>query len=279
MVGSLMSNSVWHIASASAAGLAHLQQNTQCQDRLAHRTIETAGGEVLIAVVSDGAGSAEKGHCGAELACELFTAEVSAFLSTKNASVKSLSEEFGRRWVSYFQRKSAEVARKEGFLMGDYASTLVGAAVGTDCAVFYQIGDGGIVFSATGAPDSYLFGIAPQDALYVNMTDFITDEDAAVHLRYNRLEERVEDLILFSDGIFPVAVDYRSNQPHEPFLRPMITPLRNGNGQNGAGVLNEKLAGFLASPKLNEKTDDDKTIILASRAVLKKANVSAETSL
>jgi hypothetical protein len=41
----------------------------------------------------------------------------------------------------------------------------------------------------------------------------------------------------------------------------MIAPLRNGASND----LNEKLEKFLASPKINEKTDDDKTIILASR--------------
>ncbi len=42
----------------------------------------------------------------------------------------------------------------------------------------------------------------------------------------------------------------------------MLAPLRNGVPTGG---LNEKLESFLASPKINEKTDDDKTIILASR--------------
>ena len=73
----------------------------------------------------------------------------------------------------------------------------------------------------------------------------------------------IEDLILFSDGIYSVAVDYKTSKPHEPFLIPMIAPLRNNIKVNG---LNEKLENFLSSPKLNEKTDDDKTIILASRA-------------
>ena len=84
--------------------------------------------------------------------------------------------------------------------------------------MFYQIGDGGIVFSASGETESYRFAIEPAEALYVNMTDFITDETAAENVRFKFVEEEVEDLILFSDGIFPVAVDYQTNQPHEPFL-------------------------------------------------------------
>ncbi|MEO6590107.1 MAG: protein phosphatase 2C domain-containing protein, partial [Pyrinomonadaceae bacterium] len=95
-----------------------------------------------------------------------------------------------------------------------------------------------------------------------NTTEFLTDETAIESLRFVLIKENIEDLILFSDGIFAVAVDYQRNKPHEPFLMPMIAPLRNGNPADG---LNEKLENFLASPKINEKTDDDKTIILASR--------------
>jgi Protein phosphatase 2C len=128
--------------------------------------------------------------------------------------------------------------------------------------VFYQIGDGAIVFSNSGDAKSYRFAIAPVETEYVNVTEFVTDETAAESLRFESIDEAVEDVILFSDGIYAVAVDYQTNQPHEPFLMPMIAPLRNGSVPDG---LNEKLENFLASPKINEKTDDDKTIILASR--------------
>ncbi len=253
----------WRFAHASAIGLAHINQNTICQDRFACQTISTeSDGEVLIAIVADGAGSAEKGFRGAEIACELFTAEITDFLNSKNASISSLNTDFGKRWIEYFQRKIAEIAQTDGKTLRDYATTLVGAVIGESCAVFYQVGDGGIVFSSSGAAQSYQFGVAPAESLYVNMTDFLTDETAFASLRFEKIEDSVEDVILFSDGIFPVAVDYQTNQPHEPFLMPMIAPLRNGNNLDG---LNKKLESFLNSPKLNEKTDDDKTIILASR--------------
>ena len=254
----------WRIAHASAIGLAHINQNTECQDRFACRTVKTASeGEVLIAVVADGAGSTTDGQTGAEVACEIFAEEIADFLNTKNASLKSLNADFGRRWIGYFQSKIGATAKENKKELRDYASTLVGAVIGENSAAFYQIGDGGIVFSASGASNSYRFAIAPQESEYVNVTDFITDETAAERLRFELVEEAVEDLILFSDGIYAVAVDYQNNRPHEPFLMPMIAPLRSGNGAlNG---LNEKLEKFLASEKMNEKTDDDKTIILASR--------------
>ena len=262
-----MNGEGWRVAHASAIGLAHLNQNTECQDRFACRTIETeTEGEVLIAVVADGAGSTTDGQTGAELACRIFTEGIADFLSAKDASIKSLTPDFGRRWISYFQQQIGATAEQNKKVLRDYASTLVGAVIGASNAAFYQIGDGGIVFSLSGESQSYRFAIAPVEAEYVNVTDFVTDETAAERLRFELVDEKVEDLILFSDGIYAVAVDYQKGVPHEPFLMPMIAPLRNGAALEG---LNEKLANFLASPKINEKTDDDKTIILASRAVAK----------
>ena len=252
----------WRAAYASVIGQAHLNQKTECQDRFICRTIETKAGEILIAVVADGAGSAEKGHVGAQTACELFAGEIAVFLQNENASVKSLNKDFGRRWISYFRHKIAEIAGRDGAEIREYASTLVAAVAGEAQAAFYQIGDGAVVFSAFGETETYRFGIQPAETLYVNETDFLTDDDAAAKIRFESVEETVEDLILFSDGIFPVAVNYQTNQPHAPFLKPMLAPLRNGNPPDG---LNAKLENFLASSKINEKTDDDKTIILASR--------------
>lgn len=253
----------WRCAQASVIGAAHINQDTECQDRLLCRMIETAGeGEILIAAVADGAGSTTDGQIGAEIACRFFVGQIAEFLSSGEASINSLNEDFGRLWISYFQAKIDVLARENEKDTREYATTLVGVVAGAERAVFYQVGDGGAVFSADGRAESYRFGIEPRESEYVNTTDFLTDAEAAQNLRFTVVEEPIEDLILFSDGIFAVAVDYRENKPHEPFLRPMIAPLRNASATDG---LNEKLENFLASPKLNEKTDDDKTIILASR--------------
>lgn len=261
----------WRYASASVIGLSHLNQDTECQDRLLLNTIETTEGEILIAVIADGAGSTSEGQRGAEIACETFVEQISGFLNSGNASVRSLNANFGKLWISHFQQQIAEIARESKKDLREFASTLVSAVVSEKTAIFYQVGDGAAVFSSCGKPESYRFGIEPEDAEYVNMTNFLTDENAADSLRFVLIEEEIEDLILFSDGIYAVAVDYQKNKPHEPFLMPMIAPLRNGNSING---LNEKLENFLSSPKLNEKTDDDKTIILASRYQVKINNAA-----
>lgn len=258
-----MSFGTWRVAAASVVGLAHLNQNTVCQDRFLTRAVEAANsGEILIAAVADGAGSTSDGQRGAETACKFFVNQAAEFLKT--AAVESFTEDFGKFWIAFFQQQIAAKARLEKKEMREFATTFIGAIVGQKCAAFYQVGDGGAVFSANGKQASYQFAIPPIETEYVNQTEFLTDDAAAESLRFARLETAVEDLILFSDGVFSVAVDYQNNKPHEPFLMPMIAPLRNG--ANGGKELNEKLEKFLASPRINEKTDDDKTIILASRA-------------
>jgi serine/threonine protein phosphatase PrpC len=259
-----MNEDKWRLVKASVIGLSHLNSKTICQDRLTCQTLKTNEGEILIAVIGDGAGSTSEGQTGAEIACQSFVAQIASYLTSTTATVRSLNEDFAKHWISHFQKKVTEKAKEKNKDLREFATTLVGAVIGKTSGVFFQVSDDGAVFSTTGEPTSYRFAVEPEDSEYVNMTDFLTDETAFGCLKFNLIEEPIEDLILFSDGIYSVAVDYRSNQPHEPFLRPMIAPLRNKAEVNG---LNEKLESFLASPKLNEKTDDDKTIILASRAV------------
>jgi serine/threonine protein phosphatase PrpC len=261
----------WRYAHASVIGLSHLNNDTSCQDRFACESFPSDEGEILIVAVADGAGSTSEGEIGAEIACETFIEQIKAFLQTSDASVNLLTEDFALHWIGYFQMQIRKIATDKKKDIREFASTLVGAVIGKNCGVFYQVGDGGAVFSVNGEAQSYQFGVQPADSEYVNMTDFLTDETAGSSLRFAQIKEPIEDIILFSDGIYSVAVDYQNNLPHEPFLRPMIAPLRNSLEING---LNEKLKSFLSSPKLNEKTDDDKTIVLASRAFCHDLGVS-----
>lgn len=256
----------WRYAHASVVGLSHLNNDTNCQDSFACEAFATDEGEILVAAVADGAGSTSEGEIGAEVACETFVQQVKAFLNTPNASVDLLNKDFALHWIEYFQTKISQKASEKKKHIREFASTLVGAVISENKAIFYQVGDGGAVFSVDGKPNSYSFGVEPADSEYVNMTEFLTDENAVESLRFAKIDKPIEDLILFSDGIYSVAVDFKNDSPHEPFLIPMIAPLRNSSEVNG---LNEKLKSFLASPKLNEKTDDDKTIVLASRAIRK----------
>lgn len=259
-----MRTSKWKIAHASVIGTAHIARDSECQDRYDFRVLETTEGEVLVAALADGAGSSERSQIGAELACSLFVEQVSIHFESEG-KLENLTENFGILWLDYFRQNIGERAAEEEKPLREFACTFLAAVVGENGAVFYQVGDGAIVCSMNGDSESYFFGVIPTKKTYANATDFITDENAAKRLLYDFVEEPIQDLAIFTDGIQAVAVNYQSDMPHEPFLKPMLAPLRKAVTVDGD--LNENLSKYLDSPKINDKTDDDKTLFLASRHV------------
>ena len=249
---------IWKVAGASVIGASHVREGLECQDRLQWKLFEDE--QVIVAVVADGAGSTEHGGIGAELACKTFIKELENFVEASDFSgFDSLTSEFGKLWVEHYQHLIVSRSIAKEIDVREYSSTFSAAIVTPQKAMFYQIGDGRILYS-TG--QEFHFGIDIPESEYVNMTHFLTDEDAVDQMEFFETDEPIKDIVLFTDGIESIAIDFASGQPYEPFLLPMLAPLRNGSSN---GSLNEKLGEFLSSPAINEKTDDDKTLILASR--------------
>lgn len=256
----------WRIVRASVIGTSHLERGVECQDYCDHKEIPTSDGTILVAVVSDGAGSASNGAEGAELACTQFVSEVETFLMD-GKTIEDLDSKFGQLWLSYVQQRIGDLAEAAQKSTRDYACTFLAAVLSDESAVFYQIGDGAIVYSPAHRPDSYFWGVVPHEGMYANTTDFITDNSAQEKLQHEFLSVPVKNLAMFTDGIQSLAIDYSGGipgVPHGPFLRPMLAPLRAGAD---LGDINDKLQIFLASPNINQRTDDDKTMILVSRDI------------
>src|SRR6185437_11768117 len=85
-MGSRRMNSQWTYAYASVIGSSHLKTGAPCQDASVCRLLQSPdGSNVLVAVVSDGAGSAEKAEEGSLLACNLFIDEIAALFECGEA--------------------------------------------------------------------------------------------------------------------------------------------------------------------------------------------------
>lgn len=251
----------WKIIAASVAGTAHVRRDTACQDAFAYRVFDTTYGEVLIVAVADGAGSAKFAELGARNVCDFFVSGVSA-LFENGGKISDLNQTFYFEFLKAFS--NALSANDNNTDLNDYACTFLAVAACENETIFCQIGDGAIVF-ASELDEFKLFAI-PQQGEYANTTNFVTDENAAEKLQFKRLENRIEELAIFTDGLQRLAIDFQSKNAHLPFFRSMLAPLR---GENPAANLEEKLSAFLNSPKINERTDDDKTLILASRLMNK----------
>jgi hypothetical protein len=141
----------------------------------------------------------------------------------------------------------------------DFACTLLVAVVGDEGAVFAQLGDGAIVVNDG---DSYQPVFWPQSGEYANTTNFITGADAEDCMEFQVVGRAIEDLAMFTDGLQPLALHYASRTAHSPFFAPMFESL---SSTESTETLASPLSDFLNSDAVNKRTDDDKTLVLATR--------------
>jgi len=255
---------MWKYGSASVAGTFHLKSSASCQDANHVEVVADAGGaEVLLAVASDGAGSATLAQLGSKLACDLFVDEVKSHIEGGNTRAL-LSDNFIADWIGKFRRTAVGWSRAESARIQDFACTLLAAVIWPDRAIYFQIGDGAIVESRSDGPDCYTVVCWPQQGEYANVTNFLTDADAAEKVVREARSGAVDEVAIFTDGIQRLALDYRARSAHAPFFAPLFAWLRP-RPSGRSRELSDSLAVYLNSEKINSRTDDDKTLILATR--------------
>lgn len=282
----------WRALHASVAGSAHVEAGHPCADASAVRVVARRGrGALLVAVAADGAGSAPLGHMGARLACRSILDQAGEW-ALGSAGERPAGEpararhrlgrgrprsrgraaarprplaDFSRRDIAAFvERARARLlaaARRGGRAARDFSCTLLAALVDEEGAVFFQIGDGAIV--CAGRDGRYRPALWPQNGEYANCTFFLTDDDAGSRVQAARVPE-VHELALLTDGLQGLALRLASREAHAPFFAPMFERLRHESAARPRRLTGE-LRRFLDSPAVNKRTDDDKTLVLATR--------------
>jgi hypothetical protein len=218
---------------------------------------------MLVAVVSDGAGSAKRAEAGARLACSLLIDEIVTLFEC-GGTVQEITREFMQSWVDRFQSAVLVRAEAEGLRPRDFACTLLAAVVGADSATFVQIGDGAIVVPCHDEPDEYAWIFWPRKGEYENQTIFATDAVAREELAHELVDQRIDEVALFTDGLQRLALHFQSQAAHAPFFRPLFASVR-AISDSSWEALSASLADFLDSPRVRDRTDDDKSLILATR--------------
>ncbi|WP_425218990.1 PP2C family serine/threonine-protein phosphatase [Ralstonia solanacearum] len=248
----------WRIINASAIGTSHMAGGHACQDTCFVDSLKAPdGAEYLVCLVSDGAGSARYAEQGSDLACTTAMACIEATLAR---GVGVCDSDVGD-WVAGVQAAVQKAADAVGATARDYACTLLGAVIGQGSALFFQVGDGAIVVSSPTVQGVVFW---PDAGPYANMTHFVTDDDAVENLGIATALVDVEEVALFSDGLQRLALAFETKLPHQPFFEPMFSVLRRKQPSE-CEALSTQLGQFLNSPQVNERTDDDKTLILATR--------------
>lgn len=217
----------------------------------------SAGDEmVLIIACADGAGSAELSADGARIACEQFF-DVARHALDERRSLDGVDRDILLGWYRLAQREIADEADRRAVPVRQLACTLLTALVGEHRTVFAQVGDGCIVYLEG---ERYECAFWPQIGEYANTTNFLTQVNLDASFEFIE-KPRIDEVAAFSDGLQRLALSFTGKAVHQPFFGPVFATLRS----EPADELAAPLRKFLSSPAVTERTDDDKTLVLATR--------------
>jgi serine/threonine protein phosphatase PrpC len=255
--------SSWTIAAASVQGTSHGASNLPCQD--AHATFAQHGDDgeppLLVLVVADGAGSAVHSDIGAQITVDSFINHVRDSLL---APQYGLQREGILRWLTVQLAGHIDVAAAEHRASPrEFACTLTAVVCLQGATVVVHVGDSLAVgresidqqFSAL----SYL-----QNGEYANSTRFVTDPDVSDHLYVEYLEYELAQVAVMSDGVHRFVYDPATQVVNTPFLDQLLRTMCGPVAPSPA-ALNVALDRFLRSPKVQQRSDDDLTLVLAIR--------------
>jgi hypothetical protein len=249
----------WTYAAASVIGTSHIRAGTKLQDsKHCFVTYDAAGRHLFFSVVSDGAGSAKFGGQGASIVCRTMVGEARAVLSS---CVAFPNDETIWNWLDNARERIYAVAKTREAKARDFAATLVMVIASSEAILTAHIGDGAVVARRQEA-DEWSVLSAPHHGEYVSTTYFVTD-DPQPSLRIARHNSKFNAIAAFSDGIENLVLDHATGEASPSFFGPMAKPLDASPILGRSSELSASLAEFLASERLNERTDDDKTLVIA----------------
>ena len=254
---------MWRHVAQSLQGPSHQSDGTPCQDSHLVRVLSSAAGDsdapqTIIACVADGAGSAKFSDIGSALVCEAIVDDAEAHLEAHgNFNTLQLDTVLG--WCESTREKIRSAADSRGCQPRDMATTLCAAILTPHGSIFFQIGDGAITVGNNG-----VYGVVfwPQSGEYANVTNFVTSDRFRNEIEFQATTSRFTEIALFTDGIERLALNFEQQTPHLPFFQPLFHAVRSSGEENN---LESDLGHFLQSDSVNNRSDDDKTLVLATQ--------------
>jgi hypothetical protein len=265
----------WRVVAATCVGTSHIATGMPCQDSVGVELLKSQNETVLLAVVSDGAGSAAHSEVGSSKTVETMRRLARDFLSEH--AIASIERKTAEDWLLAIQADLREMAEQHSASSRDFACTLLVAIVGVSTAVFLQVGDGAIVVARATDAREWSPVFWPQHGEYANTTNFVTTENVADVLDFAICNERIDGLASFSDGLENLVLDQANRRAHAPYFNSMISQARRQASQGLDDHVSSLLHDYLSSAKVCERTDDDKSLILAARITSNDEPVDASS--
>lgn len=251
----------WTWVGACSVGTSHVRAGRGCDDAGACLEVRTRHGRTLLAVVSDGAGSASLSRLGSRIVTREFCRCAAAFVRRGGKALK-LDQDIAEEWLDVIRDHIGYCAKQLGEAPKSLAATVVGALVQSDGAAVMHVGDGACVVRL-GRQDDWIVPSWPAQGEYASTTHFVTDNPPPCPV-VRTVSGAVIEIAIFTDGLERLALDFTEKAAYRPFFESMFAHLRAtpmGRDRN----LSRELRAFLDSPRVTDRTDDDKTLILARR--------------
>jgi serine/threonine protein phosphatase PrpC len=248
----------WRVVAASVRGTSHEKTGQPCQD--VHNWDIVPPG-ALVAVVADGAGSAAQGELGADVAARA----VVEMICSDRAMPPWPDDDPGWQLLLTNALKAARMAVEaeaaaHEVTVWDLATTLIVVVATPELVAAAQVGDGAAV---VGDSEGNMIALtAPQSGEYINETTFLISPDALDKAQVTVWRGTPTHLAVLSDGLQMLALQMPDGTPHAPFFSPLFRFVTNATDEREA---EEQLTAFLRSPRVTERTNDDLTLLLATR--------------
>ena len=253
----------WKVVARSSIGVMHQQHKRGCQDFVDYKKL-LDNSSILVGAVADGAGSAKFSETGSKQAVESamkFFKELVEELGTEDFGSQPPSEELAKEWFTNLQHqvleKFRQISEKESYSCDDLACTLLVFSATPDWMAAMQTGDGFIVVRYPEGDYNLLF--QPDKGEYINETTFVTSKTAVDYMQVKVIEKQLSFICVATDGLERVA-HLKGWKPYRLFFQPLEDYLTNTKDPEQES---EYLEQFLDSEQLNQRTNDDKTILLA----------------
>jgi Protein phosphatase 2C len=249
----------WSWIGACSIGTSHVASGTGCDDAAACVEISTLNGPTLIAVVSDGAGSASLSKIGSHIVARGFCRLALRF-AREGGRPKDIDKEVACVWLDDLRDRIEQASLREKSPRRSFAATLVGCMIQKDGIAIAHVGDGACVIRLREELD-WRVPSWPVQGEYASTTNFVTDDpEPTTNVVY--IGGEVAEVALFTDGLERLALNFTEKKAFPPFFASMFQALSpQSTGRNK--WLSQELRTFLNSAAVTQRTDDDKTLIMA----------------
>ena len=238
------------VLATTICGALHRAKRLPCQDYASSKI----KGHKLVAVVSDGAGSAKYGKTGAKAICDtLCDILINSNLKTIKKDIVEAIEIARHKLIDHPKNQ-----RKDAYGLVDFSATLVGVFCHHNCGIFFHIGDGAGLSYVHDNTEKFIIS-EPENGTFSCETYFYTMMDWQNFLRFTPFEN-MDRIMLMTDGVTGFVFSDDFYKIHRNFLIPIISYLEKEPRKTYAC---QALTNTLDDARARRLNADDKTILWA----------------